>query len=260
MKKKNLFMITFLFIIQLNVFGQEKLKDYLDAINEVMNQEMVAENEFNLLYQTSVNNLNADSQMEMSNISRIEAYPWESPEEYTTRMNMAILELQQKRDKEISNITNEIKAFHREKVDNLANKKQEIISSMMRKEFVYSGNSVMTSFGEFDRIEKKWTVVVRSLEKDLNYISNELYLQLNKEVIKEQYEKFSKLIKDNKITSEIHFQILKKNLTDIFQKKVTRVILKTSDNAVIAEFPIDEIVETFTMTQLVYEPSSVISE
>ena len=250
MKKKNLFMITFLFIIQLNVFGQEKLKDYLDAINEVMNQEMVAENEFNLLYQTSVNNLNADSQMEMSNISRIEAYPWESPEE----------ELQQKRDKEISNITNEIKAFHREKVDNLANKKQEIISSMMRKEFVYSGNSVMTSFGEFDRIEKKWTVVVRSLEKDLNYISNELYLQLNKEVIKEQYEKFSKLIKDNKITSEIHFQILKKNLTDIFQKKVTRVILKTSDNAVIAEFPIDEIVETFTMTQLVYEPSSVISE
>ena len=47
--------------------------------------------------------LNTDTQIEMSNISNYEKFPWETEEEYTARISEEIGKLQQKREKEIEN-------------------------------------------------------------------------------------------------------------------------------------------------------------
>lgn len=258
MKKKFLSILLCVVVI-FSISAQEKLRDFLDGITEIANQEMSVQSEFDLVYQSAINSLNTDTQIEMSNISNYEKYPWESDLEYTTRISEEIEKLQQKRDKEIENITNEIKAEYREQQDYLANQKQEIIKKLMQKEFVYSGSSVQISFGKFNTEEKYWPLVVKSLEKDLNYTSSNLCWYLNRDIIAEQYTSISKLMETNSIKAEIYFQVIKKTLTDTYQKKVNKVVLRGPDNAVLIEFSVDEIVETFTLTQVVYEPSSVTS-
>ena len=258
--KKKFLSILFSVVMIFSISAQEKLREFLDRITEMTNQEMAVQSEFDLVYQSAINSLNTDTQIEMSNISNYEKYPWESELEYTTRISEEIEKLQKKRDKEIENITNEIKAEYREQQDFLGNQKQEIIKKMMQREFVYSENSVQISFGKFNTEEKFWPLVVKSLETDLNYTSSSLCWYLNKDIIAEQYKSIAKLIKTNSIKAEIYFQVIKKSLTDTYQKKVNKVILRGPDNAVLVDFPIEEIVETFTLTQVVYEPSSIVTD
>lgn len=258
MKKKFLSILLCVVVI-FSISAQEKLRDFLDGITEIANQEMSVQSEFDLVYQSAINSLNTDTQIEMSNISNYEKFPWETEEEYTARISEEIGKLQQKREKEIENITNEIKAEYKTQQDSLANQKQEIIKNMMKREFVYSGSSVQVSFGAINPAGKYWPVVVKSLEKDLNYTSSNLCWYLNTDIIAEQYYSISKLMETNSIKAEIYFQVIKKTLTDTYQKKVNKVVLRGPDNAVLIEFSVDEIVETFTLTQVVYEPSSVTS-
>ncbi len=260
MKTKKILTVMILLFVTSFIMAQEKLSDYLNMLNDLTNQEIAITSEFNLVYQSAINGLNTDTQVEMSKISKEEAKPWESDIEYTTRISEEINKLQTKRDKEVESITNEIKANFKERQDYVSNKKQEVIANMMKKEFVYSGNSVQTSFGKFDRDNKFWPVIVKSLEKDLNYTSSNLKWFLDLSIIQEQYESIYKMMLNNEIKGEIYFQVSRKTLTDTYQKKVTKVVLRSSDNASLIEFPIDEIVETFSLTQTVYEPSSIITE
>ncbi len=263
MKTKKILTVMILLFITSFIMAQEKLSDYLNMLNDLTNQEIAITSEFNLVYQSAINELNTDTQVEMAKISKEEKLAWETEAKYTTRISEEINKLQTKRDKEIESITNEIKASFKERQDYVTNKKQEIIYNLMKKEFVYTGNSVQISFGKFspsDTNDNHWPVVVKSLEKDLNFTANNLKWILDSNTIEQQYKSSEKMILNNEIKGEIYFQVIRKTLTDTYQKKVTKVILRAPNNAVLVEFPIDEIVETFSLTQTVYEPSSIITE
>ena len=70
--KKKFLSILLCVVVFFSISAQEKLRDFLDGITEITNQEMSVQSEFDLVYQSAINSLNTDTQIEMSNISNYE--------------------------------------------------------------------------------------------------------------------------------------------------------------------------------------------
>ncbi len=259
MKKIGLMLIGVV-LVSLPLMAQENLKYYLDAIAELNSQEIEADNDYRTLYQNTVNQLKTDSQMELSRISNLEKFPWENTDEFMDRIKEESDAVIQKRDMEMDNFRNEYSAMHNEKISELEGKKTELAEQMLKKEFCYKGTSVKTTFGKFDADNKVFPLSVKCLEKELPYINSSLQYEIDRTNIADAYLEAEKAINNDEISAEVYFQVLKKNFTDEYQKKVTHITLRSKNNAVLKDYSINEVVDTFSIKQVINEDSSIISD
>lgn len=239
-------------------FAQESLGDFLDAINEINKQKIELQSSLNQEYDTEVYRIQKAAQEELASISRLEKARYEDDDDFNKRINELIEETSKKMDNELRVLKNKTENDSKGKAIDLETKKKDLIARMEQKEFVYYGDSVSVSFGEFKRTEKYWPVTIKSLEDQLNYTGSFEY-ELDKAFsIKEQFEAIDELIADNLLTAEIHFRVVNRGLnSNLYQKEVQKVVLFGPNNDVLRTYIVNQVVDTFNLYETVYEESSV---
>lgn len=250
--------IAVLAVVGMSCFAQESLSEFLDAINDVNNQKIELSSSLNHEYDTELYRIQKATQEELASISKLEKERYEDDDDFSKRINELIAETTKKNDEALRQLKNKAEIDSKGKLIDLETKKKELISKMEQKEYVYYGDSVSVSFGEFKTKQKLWPVTVKSLEDQLNYTGTFEY-QLDKDYsIKEQFEKIDALLADNLITAEIHFRVINRGLnSNLYEKYVQKVILYGPNNDTIKEYDVNQVVDTFNLYQTVYEDSTV---
>lgn len=256
---KKIGFILLALVLSCSLFAEEHLKDYLDEIAEINQKESEADNTYSLLYQNTINQITTDAQMKLSEISRLEKYPWETIEAFSDRIASENEKVIQKRDQEMENFKNEYSALHNEERTALEAKKKKLADEMLKKEFCYKGLSSKEVFGKYDPYQQGFPLSVTCLESELAYSNANLLYSIDQTDIAESYYTAEAAINANEIDAEIYFQILRKNsFSDDYQKKITRIVLKGKDNSVLQTYEINEIISTFSIKVVVNEDSSII--
>ncbi len=254
-------MFIALVLSALPLLSQETLKYYLDSIADLNRQGIEAQNDYSMLCTNEINQLRTDAQFKISAIQTSEKFAWEDPvEDFLPRITEEIAAVNNQLAVEIASTKDRYKALYLEKNAEIEGKKRAIADQMVTKEFCYSGNSVSLTFGTFETKGKYFPVSVKCLESDLPYSNSELIYDLDKSIIAKIWEPPVDASQNNKISAEIYFQVFKKSsFSDEYQKKITRIVLRGDDNSVLKEYTINEIVETFSILQVVNEESSIIN-
>lgn len=260
MKKYGLLFIM-LVLSALPLLAQENLKYYLDSIAELNRQGIEAQNDYSMLCTNEVNQLRTDAQFKISEIQTSEKFPWEDPvDDFLPRITEEIAAVNRQLEVEIASTKDRYRALYQEKNAEIEGKKRAVADQMVLKEFCYSGNSVNLTFGIFNTKDKCFPLTIKCLESDLPYTNSDLTYALDGQITNEIWFPLVAAIENNEISAEIYFQVLKKStFADEYLKKVTRIVLRGSDNSVLKEYAINEVVDTFSILQVVNEESSIIN-
>lgn len=255
---KKIILIAALSAITTVLFAQESLKDFLDAINEINNQKIELQGSHNFDYDSEVYRIRKAAQEELAYISKLEQEPWEDDDDFNSRIDELISKTTEKMNSELKVLKSKAENDSKGKAVELEIEKKKLISRMEQKQFVYSGESVNVSFGNFEKTAKYWPVTIKSLEEQLNYTGSFIY-EIDKSFsIGEQYMKIDNLVKDNLLTAEIYFRVVNRAPNaNSYQKEVQKVVLYGPNNEVLKTYEVNQVVDTFTLYQTVYEESSV---
>ena len=239
-------------------FAQETLGEFLDAINKINNQKIELQSSINKDYDTEVYRIQKATQEELAYISKLEMERYEDENDFNIRINSLIDETKKRMENEMAQLKSKTENESKGKAIELETQKKDLIAKMEQKNFVYYGDSVSVSFGEFKRTEKYWPVTIKSLEEQVNYTGSFEY-ELDKAFsIKDQFEAMDALIADNLITAEIHFRVVNRGVnSNLYQKEVQKVVLFGPDNEVIKTYVVNQVIDTFNLYETVYEESSI---
>ena len=141
--------IAVLTVIGMSCFAQESLNDFLDAINDVNNQKIELSSSLNHEYDTELYRIQKATQEELASISKLEKERYEDDDDFSKRINELIAETTKKNDEALRQLKNKAEIDSKGKLIDLETKKKELIAKMEQKEYVYYGDSVSVSFGEF---------------------------------------------------------------------------------------------------------------
>ena len=207
--------------------------------------------EYQTAFQEANSALNSEMQKEFARISQMEQYGWESADEYNARVTEEIEKVSSKRKEAIAAMDAEIRGKYDALFSAIDKKKQALISDLVSKEFSYSGESLSLSFSQFNRTEKYFPFTVKSNENDLSYTSRGLRYALNKDNLAEEWPVFDGYIKDNVLSAQVNFVVVKNADSTNYQKKVTQVKLVDGNGTVIATYDVNEAVEIVSMDEAV---------
>ncbi|MBQ1833976.1 MAG: hypothetical protein II563_10620 [Treponema sp.] len=237
--------------IGVSAWSQDKLGDYLSRIYDLNYQRALIQNEYETAFQEANSILNAEMQKEFQKISQMEQYGWESADEYNARVTEEIEAVSAKRKEAIAKTDAEIRSKFDDQLSAIAKKKQALIDELVAKEFIYSGDSLSLSFSAFNRTQKNFPFTVKSKESDLTYTSRGLHYALNKDNLAEEWPVFDGYIKDNVLSAQVNFIVVKTADSTSYQKKVTQVKLVDGNGTIIATYDVNEPVEIVSMDEAV---------
>ena len=238
-------------VIGVSAWAQDRLGDYLGQIYDLNYQRALVQEEYQTAFQEANSALNSEMQKEFARISQMEQYGWESADEYNARVTEEIEKVSSKRKEAIAAMDAEIRGKYDALFSAIDKKKQALISDLVSKEFSYSGESLSLSFSQFNRTEKYFPFTVKSNENDLSYTSRGLRYALNKDNLAEEWPVFDGYIKDNVLSAQVNFVVVKNADSTNYQKKVTQVKLVDGNGTVIATYDVNEAVEIVSMDEAV---------
>lgn len=238
-------------VIGVSAWAQDRLGDYLSQIYDLNYQRALVQEEYQTAFQEANSALNSEMQKEFARISQMEQYGWESADEYNARVTEEIEKVSSKRKEAIAAMDAEIRGKYDALFSAIDKKKQALISDLVSKEFSYSGESLSLSFSQFNRTEKYFPFTVKSNENDLSYTSRGLRYALNKDNLAEEWPVFDGYIKDNVLSAQVNFVVVKNADSTNYQKKVTQVKLVDGNGTVIATYDVNEAVEIVSMDEAV---------
>lgn len=238
-------------VIGVSAWAQDRLGDYLSQIYDLNYQRALVQEEYQTAFQEANSALNSEMQKEFARISQMEQYGWESADEYNARVTEEIEKVSSKRKEAIAAMDAEIRGKYDALFSAIDKKKQALISDLVSKEFSYSGESLNLSFSQFNRTEKYFPFTVKSNENDLSYTSRGLRYALNKDNLAEEWPVFDGYIKDNVLSAQVNFVVVKNADSTNYQKKVTQVKLVDGNGTVIATYDVNEAVEIVSMDEAV---------
>ncbi len=238
-------------VVGVSAWAQDKLGDYLSQIYDLNYQRALVKDEYETAFQKANAELNAKMQKEFARISEMEQFGWESAEEYNDRVSAEIEAVSAKRKEAIANADAEIRGRFDDQLLAIDRKKKELIDALVEKEFIYSEDSISLSFSAFNRTEKYFPFTVKSNESDLNYTSRGLHYALNRDRLAEEWPVFDGYIKDNALTAQVNFIVVKNTDSTNYQKKVTQVKLVDGNGTVIAVYDVNEPVEIVSMDEAI---------
>lgn len=238
-------------VIGVSAWAQDRLGDYLSQIYDLNYQRALVQEEYQTAFQEANSALNSEMQKEFARISQMEQYGWESADEYNARVTEEIENVSSKRKEAIAAMDAEIRGKYDALFSAIDKKKQALISDLVSKEFSYSGESLSLSFSQFNRTEKYFPFTVKSNENDLSYTSRGLRYALNKDNLAEEWPVFDGYIKDNVLSAQVNFVVVKNADSTNYQKKVTQVKLVDGNGTVIATYDVNEAVEIVSMDEAV---------
>ena len=238
-------------VIGVSAWAQDKLGDCLSQIYDLNYQRALVQDEYETAFQQANSALNSEMQKEFARISQMEQFGWESADEYNTRVTEEIESVSAKRKQAIAEMDAEIRGKYDAAFSEIDRKKQSLIDELVTKEFVYSGDSVSLSFSAFNRTAKYFPFTVKSNEPDLNYTSKGLHYSLNKDNLAEEWPVFDGYIKDNVLSAQVTFVVVKNSDASNYQKKITQVKLVDGNGTVIATYDVNEGVEIVSMDEAI---------
>lgn len=238
-------------VIGVSAWAQDRLGDYLSQIYDLNYQRALVQEEYQTAFQEANSALNSEMQKEFARISQMEQYGWESADEYNARVTEEIEKVSSKRKDAIAAMDAEIRGKYDALFSAIDKKKQALIADLVSKDFSYSGDSLSLSFSQFNRTDKYFPFTVKSNESDLSYTSRGLRYSLNKDNLAEEWPVFDGYIKDNVLSAQVNFVVVKNADSTNYQKKVTQVKLADGNGTVIATYDVNEAVEIVSMDEAV---------
>ncbi len=213
-------------------------EDYLNAIARCQRKITSIEREKSKNIQNTSSKINAKYQNEINEIRAQEKDPWESTDEYNTRINKAVNDVVQKRDTELNGVEKSAGINYDNQSKQVEIQKDKLIKDLQNTTFILKGDSVQVLLGTFDpeAKPKNWPVSIKSLDKQVAYTYNGKYV-VNDADVKTEYKVVEAARAANDFEGEISYRIIEgnsKNAFDVYVVSV-RVYIRSSASTILNE-------------------------
>ena len=149
-------------------------QDYLDMIARCQQKLNSIENDKNKEIQNNTSNIYAKYQTQINEARAREKEPWESTAEHEEIIAKNVLDLESKRDTELSGVSRNVSIKYDNQYKMVELQMEKLTEDLQNTSFVLKGDSVQVFIGDFDSEAKpkNWPVSIRSLDKLVNYTYN----------------------------------------------------------------------------------------
>lgn len=236
--KKTVFFIIF-FFITIGIFAQARFssaKEYFDEIKnfdvQIKNYELQEETEIAIVTEK----LNAEKLQQQQNVEKLEKATTEKQAAFEERKKNEKAKIEQVYENKINNEQALINNKYKSLIDQEKLNKESLIKELIETEFCITTPDVVLSIGDFD-VEADpmhFPITVTSKKSELNYqYKGKIFLE-DADIEKEAN---TIIAEKEKYYANIYYKVVQNGSE--FNKKITTILIKSPNNAVIRTIYVD---------------------
>lgn len=237
--KKAVFFIIF-FFITIGIFAQARFssaKEYFDEIKnfdvQIKNYELQEETEIAIVTEK----LNAEKLQQQQNVENLTKKTTERAADFEERKKNEKAKIEQDYETKIKSEIAKIENKYNTLIDNEKRNKQSIIDELAMTEFCIASSDVVLSIGDFnvEADPMHFPMTITSRKTELNYQYNgQLTLENEADI---ETEANTIIAEKDTYYANIYYVVVQNGSE--FNKKITKIIIKSPNNAVIRTIYVD---------------------